>query len=409
VASFRQSCTGASFSTIAETLRPFFATWSTSLVGSDLEQLESLATDDHLRSLVKTLIIEDDCQRVDPWEKYEIPSLDSARHFWPRNNAGSMTESPAGIPELARTLQKRLIRPTKIRIRDHQIDRFNFKVCPEMGRVQDMIKQAVSPTATKGVSVPAIARSLVEHTGLDVIYLRFGDERREVPSDHPCYVGTTRPFTNNACPLKPHVREATLELSPEYEGPETRFSNLHSADIDLDRGEPTQSYWLERLFYEAPNLKTLALSNYTQSLGHWRTETPVVPKLTEFYLHATSISAEDFLAMLAFSEETLTSIRLKLVTLHGEWRSVLSLLAKRYPKLDSFWAGALRENSDMGSPVNFLDAQTLVPEECRPNLNLIKKCRAPYNWSSMVSYEGPDTAKMLDILSSCAKPIPERP
>jgi hypothetical protein len=88
----------------------------------------------------------------------------------------------------------------------------------------------------------------------------------------------------------------------------------------------------------------------------------VVPKLTEFYLHATSISAEDFLAMLASSEETLTSVRLKLVTLHGEWRSVLSLLAKRYQKLDSFWAAAVRENSDMGSPIDFLDAQTLVPE-----------------------------------------------
>jgi hypothetical protein len=409
VASFRQSCASARFPTIVETLRPFFATWSTSLVGSDLEQLKSLATDDHLRSLVETLIIEDECQRVDPWEKYEIPSLDSARHFWPRNEAGSMIESPTGIPELACILQKRLLRPTKIRIRDHQIDRSNFKVCPEMGRIQDMIKQAVSPTATKGVSVPIIARSLVEHTGLDVVYLRFGDKLREVPSDHPCYVGTPRPFTNNACPLKPHVREATLEFSPEYEGPESRFSNLLSADINLDRGEATQSYWLERLFYEAPNLKILALSNYTQPLGHWRTETPVVPKLTEFYLHATSISTEDFLAMLASSEETLTSIRLKLVTLHGEWRSVLSLLAKRYPKLDSFWAGAIRENSDMGSSVDFLDAQTLVPEEFRPNLKLIKKGRAPYNWSTMVSYEGPDTAKVLDVLSSCAKPVPERP
>jgi hypothetical protein len=342
VASFRQSCASASFSTIAETLQPFFATWSTRLVGSDLDQLKSLATDDHLRTLVKTLIIEDDCQRVDPWEKYEILSLGCARHFWPRKEAGSMTESPTGIPELARILQKKLLRPTKISIRDHQTYRFNFQMCPEMSRVQDLIKQAVSPTATKGVSVPAIARNLVEHTGLDVIYLRFGDERREVPSNNSCYVGTTtpNPFTNNACPCEPHVREATLELSLQYEGPETRFSNLHSADIDLDRDEPTPSYWLERLFYEAPNLKTLSLCIYMQPLGHWRTKTRVVPKLTEFYLHATTISAEDFLAMLASSEETLTSIRLKLVTLLGEWRSVLSLLANRYPKLDSFRFGA---------------------------------------------------------------------
>jgi 23S rRNA U2552 (ribose-2'-O)-methylase RlmE/FtsJ len=63
----------------------------------------------------------------------------------------------------------------------------------------------------------------------------------------------------------------------------------------------------------------------------------------------------------------------------------------------------------MGSSVSFLDAQTLVPEECRPNLRLIKMGIAPYNWSQMVSYEGPDTAKVLGILSSCVKPKPEPP
>jgi hypothetical protein len=321
-----------------------------------------------------------------------------------------MTESPAGIPELARILQEKLLRPAKIRIRDHQIYRFNFKLCPEMSCVQDLIKQAGSPTSTKGVSVSTITRSLVEHSGLNVIYLRFGDERREVPDDHPCYAGITpNPFTNNAYPGNPIVREATLELSPGYEGSETRFSNLHSADINLDRGEPTPSYWLQRLYHEAPNLKTLSLCIFMQPLGHWRTKTPVAPKLTEFYLHATRISTEDLLAMLASSEETLTYIHLKLVTLLGEWRSVLSSLARRYPKLDSFRFGALRENSDAGSSISFWDAQTLVPEECRTNFRLIKKGREPYNWSNMVSYEVPHTAKVLDILSSCAKPIPERP
>jgi hypothetical protein len=408
--SFRQSCARASLPTIAETLRPFFATWSTSLIGSDLEQLISLATDDHLRALVETLIIEDDCQRVDPWDKYEIPSLDSAYNFWLRNEAGSMIESPTGIPELVRILQKRLLRPTKIRIRDHQIYRFNFKLCPEMGRVRDLITQTVSPTATKGVSVSTITRSLIEHTGLDVTYLRFGDERREAPDDHPCYVGIDpNPFTDNTHPGNPIVREATLDLAPEYEGLETRFLNLHSADINLDRGEPTPSYWLQRLFYEAPNLKTLSLCVYIQPLGHWRTGNPVVPKLTEFYLHATTISAADLLAMLASSEETLTYTHLKLVTLLGEWCSVLSSLAKRYPKLGSFRFGALRENSDAGSSISFWDAQTLIPEECRQNLRMIKKGLAPHHWSNMVSYEGPDTAKVLDILSSCVKPKSEPP
>jgi hypothetical protein len=66
--------------TIDDILRPFFATWTTSLMGFDLAQLQSLSIDDRLSRLVKTLVIEDDCTKPDPWTIGGIPKVDLLYH-----------------------------------------------------------------------------------------------------------------------------------------------------------------------------------------------------------------------------------------------------------------------------------------------------------------------------------------
>jgi hypothetical protein len=49
-------------------------------MGSDLAQLKSLSMDHRLRRLVNTLIIEDDCAKLDPWTIGAIPKVDSSHH-----------------------------------------------------------------------------------------------------------------------------------------------------------------------------------------------------------------------------------------------------------------------------------------------------------------------------------------
>jgi hypothetical protein len=108
-------------------------------MGFDLVQLKSLSMDDLLRRLVDTLVIEDDCTKLDPWITRAVPQVDSKHHAWPRNNTGTVVEGDIGISDLVCILRERLLRPTTIRIRDYRICDNNSKLCPEMAHVQELI------------------------------------------------------------------------------------------------------------------------------------------------------------------------------------------------------------------------------------------------------------------------------
>jgi hypothetical protein len=66
VGSFRQACAEASMRTIEDVIRPFFASWKTSLMHSDSEKLRSMSMDDRLRAVLETIVIQDDCENLDP-------------------------------------------------------------------------------------------------------------------------------------------------------------------------------------------------------------------------------------------------------------------------------------------------------------------------------------------------------
>lgn len=136
--SFRASCGSTEMRAIDDTLRPFFASWTTSLIGTDLERLQSLSENQHLRSLIKSLVIEDDSPKLDPWVIAAIPSVDSTYNIWPRNEADIGIEGKiglgVGISTLARILLKRLLQPTQITIRNYCISADNLRLCVTVRR-----------------------------------------------------------------------------------------------------------------------------------------------------------------------------------------------------------------------------------------------------------------------------------
>lgn len=408
--SFQQKCAAATLQNIDEILKPFLTTWSTSLVGSDLAQLKSLSEDNRLRHLVDTLVIEDDCAKLDPWMTGDVPEVDTPHHVWPRNNTGIVSEGEvdAGISHLAHILRNRLLCPTKIQIRDHQIQEFNFRLCPEMARVRELIHVARS-TAHITVSVNGLAKSIAERSNIAVsrLAMRSDDMGFSSPVSWDLLVSKLGGFVSLATPK---LDEVTIELSKEHEAQETTFSSLRSADILLKAD--SAAYWLEQVFYNATNLETLSLS-VKEPPDQWPNPDRVVPTLRKFTLRfrttsQTTISAEELLTMIASSKESLTHISLRSISLTGSsWRDVLSFIAKEYHKLGSFDFDRLREakpEEDSTYTLDFGDARDHLSEEHHDGLNLIEKGRLPHKPVGSLTYDGPKARVVLEALASQGKP-----
>jgi hypothetical protein len=404
-------------------LQPFFAEWSTSLIGSSLARLKSLSKDDRLRRLVKTLVIEDDCERLDPWMTGDFPQVNALTSVWPRNNTGNLYSPKyivtaghldVGISDLAHLLRERLFRPRRIRVRDYHIDPANVPLCPEMERVRELA-QVASPAAegaVVSVRVDALAKKIIECSNLSVTYLemRSVDIGAFPPVSWDSLASELGGTISLACP---RAEEATIELIEDYSGQETAFSMLRSADILIEYDAAT--YWLEQIFYGAPNLKTLSLTVQQQSPGPWLALDCVVPALREFTLSQvqTAISTQDLLAMLASSKESLTHLDLRSIKLtRGAWRDVLSLLANEYRNLRSFKFDRLREEKGMVfgkeepcfCTLDFGDTRDHLPEAYRPGLNLIEKPRYPHKPMCTLTYDGPNAGPVLHVLALQGKP-----
>lgn len=370
-------------------------------MGSDFERLRSISEDKYLRTIVETLIIEDDCEKLDPWAKSELPSLDLSYVIWPRNDVDNVVVSKIGIADLIAMVREKLLRLETIRIRDYRISRENFNLCPEMRRARVLVGDTGSqmiPFSTVG----GLARDIVKGTNLAVTSLAIRHVDR-LYCEHNVS-GLPRFQESGGSLGNPSVSEAVIGLSPEHQGQKMRFSMLSSAELSL-AGE-AGIYWMESIFHEAIALKTLTLSlNNTPS--PILTSTRAVPKLTEINIPHARVSGQDIIAMLASSKETLTHIRLRQVTLSDDmtWRELLSFIAKEYRALTCFHLFILREKPEMSPPVDFRDVKVNdVPEECRLGLELIEKGPPHNKRVTRLSYNGPNAGKLLEIIASHGKP-----
>jgi hypothetical protein len=402
---------------IDDTLRPFFASWTTSLIGSDLDKLQSLSEDRHIRGVLKKLIIEDDSAKLDAWTIGAIPSPDLTYNIWPRNDAGIGLGSDAGlgvgISTLARMLRKGLLQPTQITIRDYRIAADNLQLSPETDQIRETVVVEL-PESAETVSITSLAEDLVDCGNLDVTSFKvgWGDKTCADLSTlfednaHRCSEGT---FSISS----PSVRETSFELSGIHDNKDLPFSRLHTADAVLD--PDSVKYWLEQLFYNAIRLQTLRLC----VKGPWPSDSwfdtrRVVPKLVELNLNGThtGFSADNLLAMLSASKESLEKIQLHNVRLVGEssWREVFPKIASACPNLVSFYIGRVHEDGLGERPIKFPGIKTCIPEEYRPGLTLLEKGHVYNRRMFSVDYEGPHAGKILENLALCvAAATPDPP
>lgn len=392
-------------------------------MGSSLARLRSLSKDDRLRRLVKTLVIEDDCEKLDPWMIGDFPQVDESTCVWPRDTTGNLYspryppgivtagELDAGIFDLTQLLRERLLRPTRIRVRDYHIDQGNFPLCPEMERIRELT-QVASSTAKDAISVrvDGLAKSIIERSNLAVtsMKMRSVDIGPIPPVSWDSLASKLGGTISLACP---RAEEATIKLIKDFKDQETTFSMLRWADILVEHDAAT--YWLDQVFYRSPNLETLSLTVQQQSPGPWLALDRVVPTLREFTLSQiqTSISMQDLLAMLASSKESLTHLDLSIKLTGGSWRDFLTLLADEYRNLTSFSLNHLREEGVIPGKeepssymLDFGDARDHIPEAYRQGLSLIEKSRCPHKPVGSLTYDGPHAAPVLRVLASKGKP-----
>jgi hypothetical protein len=385
---------------VNDALRPFFSTWQTSLMGSDLEKLESLSTNRRLRGLVETLVVRDECNAVDPFTVPELPSLDSTYHIWPRDNKGIVIASKIGIADLAHMLRERLLCPKTIEVIDYQIESSTFLLGPEMARIRQLIGD-VTPATAEPVPLAALVRDIVYGANLDVESIVSGYVDSGWGENCALNSAVFREKYPGSISLGgPVVRKTEIKVSTSYQGQETRFSMLHNAELQL--GREATSYWVEQVFYKATGLKELELSIKNPQDLNLDTKM-VVPAMTTFSLGGTSISMQDLRAMLAASKKSLKHIDLSgnVLKYESTWRDFLSFIAKEYQALESFQLSVLREVDSGGPAVDFRKAKNdPALKRYEVGLHLREMGPADNKRVTRLSYTGVDAGKVLEIISA---------
>lgn len=171
-ANLHEACTKATISNLDDALRPFFTTWTTSLMDSDLEKLKFASREPRICTLIDKLIIQDESNALDPFAVPDLPSPNSTYRIWPRDNAGIVTSSEIGVGELSRIFRERLLRPSTIIIRDYRVDPINMLLCEEFARFRHLLRD-IPKAAAEPVPNAVLARDVIESANLDVRSLAF--------------------------------------------------------------------------------------------------------------------------------------------------------------------------------------------------------------------------------------------
>jgi hypothetical protein len=368
---------------------------------SDLEKLRSITAEPQIRSLVETLVVQDESNTLDPFAVPDLPSPDSTYRIWPRHDSGIVIASEIGTSDLRHMFREKLLCPRTIIVRSYQINPVNMFLCEEYADFRHLVRKTPQNTAEPR-PLAVLVRDIVDGANLDIVSLAF--ENVDYGHGFNSVLGSTQykekyPDRRSAV-SSPGVREAIIQVDPTYSAGLTRVSMLRSVDMQL--GREAEMYWLQKIFYEAPELKTLKLS--LKSLHNRQLEAEkVVPELTEFFLNWTRISGDDLLAMIASSKESLKHITLLQVVLDrgSTWLEVLTGIAKGWRALQSFTLRILRESNNGDPAVDFREVKDdHIPEQCRAGLDLTPIGREGNKRVTRLSYSGVDAGRVLEIIAA---------
>ncbi|KAH0158788.1 hypothetical protein KCU67_g7375, partial [Aureobasidium melanogenum] len=361
-------------------------------MGPDLQKLGYISQHPWLRFFVKKIHIEDDCEANDPWNTSK--PLQS-ENIWPRDDAGNVISSRIGVSSLMMMLEKGLLRPELIKIRDYHIEQANFMLCPEKTRIRDY-RIGYGKPESEFEAVSALARDLID--GLDIAIISVDMRNGELkPSDDSIFK-SGKVNTEGILVDPPRITEVSICVSPEHQGQGVGLPMLHSA---LLRTDP---YWIDLVLGFASRLDNLEIwgSRPVDRFLITKSQSVKLKRLCTYHL---ILNQRTVLALLANSKDTLTTLHLGMVvfTDHDSWKDLLSIVGRDYPQLTEFRLGVLRQVGPLSHAVDvFGFNKDQVPEQCRPGLDMPLKGPLENKRLTQIKYQGPDAGSVLTKLAKFA-------
>lgn len=349
------------------------------------EWMELISQHTWLRSFVKKIRIEDDCEANDPWNTSEpLRSED----IWPRDDSGNVRSSQIAVASLRWMLEQRLLQPETLKVRDYLINQGNFMLCPETTRTRDYRIGYGKPESQFEV-VSALARDLTD--GLDIAIISVDMKTGALkPSDDSIFK-SGKVKTERILVGPPRITEVSIYLCPEYQGQGVGLSMLRSALLHTD------PYWTDLILRSAPELEDLEIWS-SRPVDRFLITENRIAKLKRLSMHHLLLDQRTILALLANSKDTLTTLHLGMIVLigHDSWKDLLSIVGREYPKLTEFRFVVLRQGGPLGHAVDLIGLnKDQVPEQCRPGLDMPFKGPPENKRLTRITYQEPDAESVL--------------
>ncbi|THZ26928.1 hypothetical protein D6C89_03499 [Aureobasidium pullulans] len=388
-ASFKSACRSRDTRTLDMTAQQFFSTWMTSLIGDDLQRLQELAVQPYISNHIKTLCVEDDTRKYDPWNVSEPPAPGST-NLWPRDHLGIVNLALPGLKVLRNMLLEHRLKPKIIKIQDYSISDANSLVFP--GALYHHRTGAIQ-------TITAIARNILEDTNLTIISLILEKKNLELSPVSWVFLPRDEPVAIS----NPDVREMILELSLQDKGKGLDFSELRTVRLSYI----VEPWWLEQMFSQAVMLEELELVS-SNALDTVVPTTCAISQLKKLNLSHLSVRAETILRLIATCKNQLVTISFRCITLTNEstWSLLLSALGDECRNLTSLQITVPRKEgngSASGKAVNFFGMmKDAVAEQERERLKIEERGSAENRRCNRVYYDGPHAAKVLQCLATYA-------
>lgn len=357
-------------------------------MGADLRKLVLISKHVELRKYIKTIWIEDDCEKNDPWYTAKPPEQSD---IWPRDDAGFIIATKIGVRELRHMLSEKWLCPATIILRDYRIALHNLGLFPDF--TEDRNCRIGTTLEANPERAPALAKDIID--GLDLALVSLSVRIVVPPLSDNSLIHLP---SNNLSLNQPQVTEVSIDLSPQHQGHGMGLSLLHSVEL---RAAP---YWLEQSLYHAPNLENIKLHSSWDAMLYAGNP---IPKLKKVELTAGTLHAHTILTLLANSKHSLHCIHLRMITLsHGSsWRELLVNLGDSLTELTSFQLSFPRGEGDearsLRDSISFIGfGPDDVPEACRAGLTLKEKGPAHMRRLTWVLYEGPSAGLVLKSLAA---------
>jgi hypothetical protein len=378
--------------------RRFLATRKTSLMGKSLTHLEKISRHPTLGKAVKTLSIQDDCEKVDP---YNCDRVTDSSEIWPRDDKGYVIQNHLNVERLTHILLEHHLRPRVIKFRCYRIANRNLSKCSKAVREKHNFDDLFVGNDLLSGSFLQLADEIVQSAKLSIEAICIQESQIRgcnCPIDH----FPERKKLGRVMGLhRPNCYDITLTLSHDAAEQGKGFSSLRSAEVKSD------PLWLQHILYNAPRLENLNLDRVDFPSNMLLSADVSIAALKRLKINFSKMTAAQLQIIMAQSRQSLTDLELTHVTLKHSpsWRDFLFSISRQCTGLTKFLVHGLRNASgeylEHTQDLSFEGfTAEMVSFEHRAGLRIDSLPTRPgHRPISNVEYHGPDANLVLARLA----------